>query len=209
MRCSASAILCMSLLDGRQADSSHRGHSFCFRWQSCDLDSMVSSLTYAHLLSEQLLAGGDSCGLGLPPRALVLPFWQVERRDIALRPEATWLFGALGMECIASLVFCTDDLADLRARCAASATAASDGSVGGDGGDSARCFGGWVLCDHNAPTLAFWPRGDSRSGGDAERVWAIVDHHVDAGRHMDACPRIVEVRHFSQWTASNRYHCDL
>jgi hypothetical protein len=106
----------------------------------------------------------------LPANCLVLPFWQVNREDIALRQEATWMFESImhqSGDAIARQIFCLDDLPLLRSMC-----------------QTHKSFGGWILCDHNVPTLSFT---------DTDTVLAIVDHHVDGNAFLDARPRITSM----------------
>lgn len=55
--------------------------------ESCDLDSMVSALAYAHHLSQVLGEKGVS-----------VPFLQCRRADFVLRTEAVWLFKELKID---------------------------------------------------------------------------------------------------------------
>lgn len=62
--------------------------------EAADLDSMASSVLYAHLLSATKQSGGRD----------VLPIINIPRSDFSLRTEAVWLFSEAGVD-VDSLVF--------------------------------------------------------------------------------------------------------
>ncbi len=72
----------------------------CTGNESCDIDSMTCALTYAVFRQRQL----DAAPSGDGP-TLVLPLWQVERQDIALRGETLWLLNSLRLGDVISEVF--------------------------------------------------------------------------------------------------------
>ena len=90
--------------------------------EACDLDSMISSLVYSHFKSH----------IDPDPSVLYAPFWQVERVDISLRPEAVWLFDILELKDVIEKVFCLDDIEML---------------------ENLDVIRQVILCDHNRATV--------------------------------------------------------
>ena len=66
--------------------------------ESCDLDSIVSALVYAHY----------SAVMKLPSNSVSIPLLQCYREELALRPEVQLVFEMLGIK--SSDLCCLDDI---------------------------------------------------------------------------------------------------
>lgn len=68
--------------------------------ESCDLDSIVSALVYAHFKTREFSNESSA--------TVSLPLLQCHKEDLALNQEATFLFNMLGID--GSDLLCLDDI---------------------------------------------------------------------------------------------------
>ncbi|PHH62406.1 hypothetical protein CDD81_7202 [Ophiocordyceps australis] len=121
--------------------------------ESADLDSVCAAIVYAYLSSHRA------------PSRLHVPLVNVQREDLAIRPELTAVLGRAGLA-----PDCLPTLSDLPRHVA----------------DGEPCHGvGWVLVDHNVPTGIIARAAKTLSG--------CIDHHDDEKVVPAAAqPRVIE-----------------
>lgn len=143
-----------------------------------DLDSLTSAISLSYMLAHLPHSGLPLSKTSLPADAIFAPLIQTNRSDVHLRPENVAILAATGVDQRDLLLL--SDLTDQRSNGGLELDLAASEQLG----PQHNTF--LSLVDHPQLELPWTQHGEAPN----RHVLFIVDHHADAGQHMNAAMRV-------------------